>query len=166
MCYFIGSRCDVCSDNYYGNPEVPGGKCQPCECNNNIDLLKPGNCDPHTGICKQCLSHTTGDHCEICELGYFRLSKNLFCEGNNYGHLSFTKYFLIIFLQNAYVINWAPIRQLVSAKKTVDSVHVFLTSLDYNAISVNLIIGRLQAAQDVNLVDVIHWDPYENSVMR
>lgn len=78
----IGSRCDVCSDNYYGNPEVPGGKCQPCECSNNIDLFKPGNCDPHTGVCKQCLSHTTGDHCEICEPGYFRLFENSFCERN------------------------------------------------------------------------------------
>lgn len=76
-----GSRCDVCSDNYYGNPEVPGGRCQPCECSNNIDLLKPGNCDPHTGVCKQCLYHTTGDSCEVCEPGYFRLSDNAQCEG-------------------------------------------------------------------------------------
>ncbi|GLV46313.1 LanB1 [Carabus blaptoides fortunei] len=70
---YAGSRCDVCADNYYGNPEVPGGTCQPCNCSNNVDVTRPGNCDPHTGKCLQCLFNTEGDHCEICMANYFRL---------------------------------------------------------------------------------------------
>ncbi|CAG9828598.1 unnamed protein product [Diabrotica balteata] len=77
---YSGARCDVCSDNYYGNPEVPGGKCQPCECSDKIDLLAPGNCDPHTGKCLRCLHDTTGDHCEICRPGFFRYSDDRICE--------------------------------------------------------------------------------------
>ncbi|KAK9751877.1 Laminin EGF domain [Popillia japonica] len=76
---YAGARCDVCVDNYYGNPEVPGGSCNPCECNDKIDLLRPGNCDPHTGKCKQCLYETTGDHCEICKPSYFRNSPEEMC---------------------------------------------------------------------------------------
>ncbi|RZB39837.1 laminin subunit beta-1 [Asbolus verrucosus] len=77
---YSGSRCDVCSDNYFGNPEEPGGSCQACDCNEKIDLLKPGNCDPHTGQCKQCLYETTGDHCEICRSGFFRYAEDRMCE--------------------------------------------------------------------------------------
>lgn len=78
---YSGSKCEVCADNYYGNPEVPGGSCQPCDCNNKIDMLRPGNCDPHTGKCLQCLLSTAGDHCEYCKAGYFRLGDDLPCEG-------------------------------------------------------------------------------------
>ncbi|XP_030748533.1 laminin subunit beta-1 isoform X2 [Sitophilus oryzae] len=77
---YAGTRCDVCADNYYGNPEVPGGSCQPCDCNDNIDLLRPGNCDPHTGKCLNCLYDTTGDHCEVCRPGFFRYTLDGICE--------------------------------------------------------------------------------------
>lgn len=77
---YSGSRCDVCSDNYFGNPEQPGGSCQPCDCNDKIDIFKPGNCDPHTGKCKQCLYDTTGDHCEMCRPGFFRYDEDKMCE--------------------------------------------------------------------------------------
>ncbi|XP_017782768.1 PREDICTED: laminin subunit beta-1 isoform X2 [Nicrophorus vespilloides] len=69
---YSGPKCDVCSDNFYGNPEEAGGSCQPCDCSNKIDLLKPGNCDARTGHCKQCLYDTIGEHCEICRPGYYR----------------------------------------------------------------------------------------------
>lgn len=75
-----GSRCDVCDDNYYGNPEVPGGSCRPCNCNGQIDVLSPGNCDPHTGKCLKCLYETTGDHCEVCRPGFFRYTPDRMCE--------------------------------------------------------------------------------------
>lgn len=67
---YTGPRCDVCADNYFGNPEVPGGSCQKCECNNNMDPYRPGNCDKKTGQCLQCLYNTAGDHCEYCADGY------------------------------------------------------------------------------------------------
>ncbi|CAG9760320.1 unnamed protein product [Ceutorhynchus assimilis] len=77
---YAGAKCDICFDNYYGNPEIPGGSCQPCECNDKIDLSQPGNCDPHTGKCLKCLFDTTGDHCEICRDGYFRFADNMPCQ--------------------------------------------------------------------------------------
>lgn len=70
----------MCAENYFGNPEVPGGQCQQCDCNGKVDWNRPGNCDPHTGVCKQCLYDTTGDHCERCKPGYFRLSEEQMCE--------------------------------------------------------------------------------------
>ncbi|XP_026326893.1 laminin subunit beta-1 isoform X2 [Hyposmocoma kahamanoa] len=66
---YAGPLCDVCDDNYYGDPIR--GTCDKCECNENIDITKPQNCDPNTGKCLKCLHHTAGDHCEICEEGYF-----------------------------------------------------------------------------------------------
>ncbi|XP_060515754.1 laminin subunit beta-1 isoform X2 [Cylas formicarius] len=77
---YAGTRCDVCSDNYYGNPEVPGGSCKPCDCNDKINTLVPGNCDPHTGKCLKCLEDTTGDHCEVCREGFFRYTEDSICE--------------------------------------------------------------------------------------
>ncbi|KAL0267895.1 UNVERIFIED_CONTAM: hypothetical protein PYX00_010038 [Menopon gallinae] len=74
-----GARCDVCADNYYGDPEFPGGSCQACNCSNNVDITRPGNCDPRTGRCLQCLFNTEGDHCEFCKEGYFGDAINQQC---------------------------------------------------------------------------------------
>ncbi|GBP43432.1 Laminin subunit beta-1 [Eumeta japonica] len=85
---YAGSRCDVCDDNYFGHPELANGSCKPCDCNDNIDLTKPGNCDSHTGKCLQCLHDTAGDHCEVCKEGYYRNSTTnqcLKCECNELG---------------------------------------------------------------------------------
>ncbi|GCB82233.1 hypothetical protein scyTo_0021962, partial [Scyliorhinus torazame] len=75
VCYcntgYSGSRCDKCAPGYYGNPQVAGGKCWPCRCNNNIDVTDPGSCHPHTGQCLKCLYNTDGDHCEACKAGYY-----------------------------------------------------------------------------------------------
>ena len=68
---YAGPRCDVCADNYYGNPEVMGGICRPCQCSSNIDLSKPGNCDGRTGECQQCLFNTEGFACDVCQKGYY-----------------------------------------------------------------------------------------------
>ncbi|XP_076262261.1 laminin subunit beta-1 isoform X1 [Rhynchophorus ferrugineus] len=77
---YDGPRCDICANNYYGNPELPGGTCQLCDCNDHIDLSQPNNCDPHTGKCLKCLDDTTGDHCEVCRPGYFRLTEDGPCQ--------------------------------------------------------------------------------------
>ncbi|XP_050439565.1 laminin subunit beta-1-like [Adelges cooleyi] len=68
---YKGARCDVCDENYYGNPEVPGGSCKQCSCNNNVDITRPGNCDPHTGKCLQCLFDTEGENCDVCKTGFY-----------------------------------------------------------------------------------------------
>ncbi|KAK2718943.1 laminin subunit beta-1-like [Artemia franciscana] len=76
---YAGPRCDVCDDNYYGNPDTPGGRCQPCNCNGNIDLGRPGNCDAITGQCLQCLFNTDGFDCGVCQPGFYGDALNKTC---------------------------------------------------------------------------------------
>lgn len=71
----------MCDENYFGNPEVPGGMCRQCACNNNVDIAKAGNCDPHTGKCLQCLFNTEGDNCEVCKTGLFGDAIHQTCRG-------------------------------------------------------------------------------------
>ncbi|XP_014222768.1 laminin subunit gamma-1 isoform X2 [Trichogramma pretiosum] len=65
-----GSRCQYCSDGYYGNPEQ-GVACRRCECNGNVDLNAVGNCNRETGECLKCVNNTAGFHCEECLAGYY-----------------------------------------------------------------------------------------------
>nr|XP_024218763.1 laminin subunit beta-1 isoform X2 [Halyomorpha halys] len=76
---YSGSRCDKCSDNYFGNPEESNGSCKPCQCNNNVDKTLPGNCDSKTGECLQCLHNTTGPHCERCKANFYGDALNQQC---------------------------------------------------------------------------------------
>ncbi|XP_072218688.1 laminin subunit alpha-2 [Leuresthes tenuis] len=68
---YTGPRCDRCSNGYYGQPNVPGGSCQPCDCNGNLDLSIPGSCDPITGQCLRCRQGYGGLDCESCAEGYY-----------------------------------------------------------------------------------------------
>uniref|UniRef100_A0A0N5ARB5 Laminin subunit alpha n=1 Tax=Syphacia muris TaxID=451379 RepID=A0A0N5ARB5_9BILA len=68
---YTGERCDRCGNGYFGEPSVYGGHCTKCSCNNNNDLTLDGSCNPADGQCDNCLNHTAGDHCELCEEWYF-----------------------------------------------------------------------------------------------
>ncbi|XP_048511148.1 laminin subunit beta-1-like [Athalia rosae] len=68
---YAGSRCEICADNYFGNPDVQTGSCVPCDCSNNTDPRRSGNCNPHTGRCLQCLYNTDGPNCQICKAGFY-----------------------------------------------------------------------------------------------
>ena len=68
---YVGERCDRCDHNFWGSPNNYGGSCESCQCNNNIDMSQPGNCDPGTGDCLRCLYDTDGKHCEVCRRGFF-----------------------------------------------------------------------------------------------
>lgn len=68
---YTGPRCDICADNYFGNPEHPGGVCKPCDCSSNVDPRAAGNCNSRTGQCNNCLHQTHGEHCEYCKDGFF-----------------------------------------------------------------------------------------------
>lgn len=60
-----------CAEGYFGQPSVPGGSCQPCQCNDNLDFSIPGSCDSLSGSCLICKPGTTGRYCELCADGYF-----------------------------------------------------------------------------------------------
>uniref|UniRef100_A0A7N8XDG1 Laminin subunit alpha-2 n=1 Tax=Mastacembelus armatus TaxID=205130 RepID=A0A7N8XDG1_9TELE len=68
---YTGPRCNRCSNGYYGQPTVPGGSCQPCDCHGNLDLSIPNSCDPITGQCLRCRQGYGGAACGSCAEGYY-----------------------------------------------------------------------------------------------
>jgi len=45
---FLGNRCEMCADGYYGDPQGkygPPRPCQKCICNENIDPNAVANCN-------------------------------------------------------------------------------------------------------------------------
>ncbi len=66
---FLGPKCDLCSDGYYGDPTAQFGEkklCQQCDCNENVDPNAVGNCNRTTGECLKCIYNTGGFECESC----------------------------------------------------------------------------------------------------
>ncbi|XP_017770697.1 PREDICTED: laminin subunit alpha-1-like, partial [Nicrophorus vespilloides] len=86
----MGETCERCAPGFYGNPLQGTPKdCKKCACpleekSNNfspscqLDLLTLSNDDDEPGyVCTQCPKGYTGDHCEICDDGYFGLPSKL-----------------------------------------------------------------------------------------
>lgn len=80
---YSGEKCDVCAENFYGNPEEGGGSCQRCECNGHIDLGRTGNCDRSSGRCLQCAGGWDGEQCEYCRDGLYHNSSTSRCDDCN-----------------------------------------------------------------------------------
>ncbi|CAI5448656.1 unnamed protein product [Caenorhabditis angaria] len=74
QCYckpgYTGERCDRCAAGFFGQPGVPGGSCEPCQCNNNNNLTDSRSCHPVSGDCYLCENNTDGRHCEWCAQWY------------------------------------------------------------------------------------------------
>jgi len=69
---YSGPRCDQCAVQYFGNPAVLGGTCEPCNCHGNLDPnLVLETCDTLTGECSDCLYNTGGKYCERCADGFY-----------------------------------------------------------------------------------------------
>ena len=89
--YFsTGPDCSTCSDNYFGSPSEVNGTCETCDCNNNIDLDAPGNCDTDSGECLQCIYNTEGFNCEKCKAGFYGDALTQSCIGKNF-HFYFSE---------------------------------------------------------------------------
>ncbi|RVE52213.1 hypothetical protein evm_003132 [Chilo suppressalis] len=66
-----GARCEYCAAGYYGEPEITGDHCKPCNCSGNINKDDPSSCDSITGDCLKCVNNTAGGACNLCAPGFF-----------------------------------------------------------------------------------------------
>ncbi|CAI4225847.1 unnamed protein product [Auanema sp. JU1783] len=61
---YTGQYCENCQTGYFGNPEIPAGFCEECNCHPDGSLNS--NCDPLTGQC-ECRPGVTGRDCSRCQ---------------------------------------------------------------------------------------------------
>lgn len=65
-----------CSSGYHGNPRVPGGTCQRCDCSPRGSVH--GDCDRGSGQCV-CRPGAAGLQCEECEPRHILVESNCIC---------------------------------------------------------------------------------------
>ncbi|KAJ8011942.1 hypothetical protein DPEC_G00063550 [Dallia pectoralis] len=78
-----GSRCNICQDGFYGDPQGEHGfqtPCRPCDCNGHADPDAVRSCDPQTGRCLKCVNLTTGYFCDKCLEGYHHNTPSEACK--------------------------------------------------------------------------------------
>uniref|UniRef100_A0A8L8JDH0 Laminin subunit alpha-2 n=1 Tax=Heligmosomoides polygyrus TaxID=6339 RepID=A0A8L8JDH0_HELPZ len=61
---YTGQYCESCVTGYFGEPSMPGGFCQSCDCHPDGSLH--GACNPLTGQC-ECRPGVTGRDCSRCQ---------------------------------------------------------------------------------------------------
>ncbi|VDL68178.1 unnamed protein product [Nippostrongylus brasiliensis] len=61
---YTGQYCESCVAGYFGEPSMPGGFCQSCDCHPDGSLH--GACNPLTGQC-ECRPGVTGRDCSRCQ---------------------------------------------------------------------------------------------------
>ncbi|KJH49983.1 laminin EGF-like protein [Dictyocaulus viviparus] len=61
---YTGQYCESCTVGYFGEPSVPEGFCQSCDCHPDGSLH--GACHSHTGQC-ECRDGVTGRDCSQCQ---------------------------------------------------------------------------------------------------
>nr|DBA26649.1 TPA: hypothetical protein GDO54_010888 [Pyxicephalus adspersus] len=66
---YEGQYCERCASGFTGNPSIPGGSCQECECNpyGSVSMI----CHPSTGQCS-CKPEATGLKCAGCTQRHVR----------------------------------------------------------------------------------------------
>ncbi|CAK1603622.1 unnamed protein product [Parnassius mnemosyne] len=70
-----GLHCERCLPGHYGNPVQ--GSCKPCACplylpsNNFSPNCALASAEGDDFVCTQCPDGYTGDHCELCDVGYW-----------------------------------------------------------------------------------------------
>lgn len=65
-----------CSSGYRGNPQMPGGTCQRCDCSPHGSVHS--DCDRGSGQCV-CRPGATGLHCEDCEPRHILVESDCVC---------------------------------------------------------------------------------------
>uniref|UniRef100_A0A8D1ZKW9 Basement membrane-specific heparan sulfate proteoglycan core protein n=1 Tax=Sus scrofa TaxID=9823 RepID=A0A8D1ZKW9_PIG len=70
-----GRHCERCAHGFYGDA-VTAKNCSACECHEQGSLSAV--CHPETGLC-DCKPHVTGQQCDQCLHGYFRLDSGFGC---------------------------------------------------------------------------------------
>ncbi|XP_065339678.1 laminin subunit alpha lam-3 [Cloeon dipterum] len=82
---YSGSRCERCSYGYFGFPSMPGGSCQPCNCDPRGSVSD--ECHEQTGHCN-CRPGVGGRDCTECPRGHILGDKGCqTCEGSCTGPL-------------------------------------------------------------------------------
>ncbi|ETE64643.1 Laminin subunit alpha-2, partial [Ophiophagus hannah] len=158
-----------CAEGYFGQPSKPGGLCQPCQCNDNLDFSIPGSCDSLSGACLKCKPGTTGQYCEKCADGYFGDALDVkkcqvlyVCVLWMFIIVSFQP--VLVYLKPAAAILMAHFQKSVTLR--LDNVIANPMFWDVSVISVSLVPLVCSHQEDVSLAIVIHLDQNHLTVMK